>query len=534
MKTDAFALRHIGTRESDLEYMFKTIGVKDMSQLLFETFPDGIRLKEELQLNPAMSEYEYLSHITQLGSKNKVFKSYIGLGYHPAIVPPVIQRNIFENPGWYTAYTPYQAEIAQGRLEALLNFQTTIIELTGMEIANASLLDESTAAAEAMALLFDVRSRDQKKSNANKFFVSEEILPQTLSVLQTRSTPIGVELIVGDHENFVPSNEFFGAMLQYPGKYGQIYDYASFIQKANEKEIKVAVAADILSLVKLTPPGELGADVVVGTTQRFGIPMGYGGPHAGYFATKEEYKRSMPGRIIGVSQDMNGNRALRMALQTREQHIKREKATSNICTAQVLLAVMAGMYAVYHGPKGLQYIANKVHASAVTAAKALSSLGINQINTSFFDTLLVKADAQKVKAIAEKNEFNFFYPNNEAVAISFNETTSIADINTIVSIFSEAAGKSAIHVSELASENHIPNQLVRTTTFLQHDVFNMHHSESQLMRYIKKLERKDLSLNHSMISLGSCTMKLNAAAEMLPLSQPIGITFTHLHLQIKW
>lgn len=520
MRTDAFALRHIGPRETDQEHMFKTIGVKDMSQLLYETFPDGIRLKEDIKLDPAMTEYEYLTHITQLGAKNKVFKSYIGLGYHPAVVPPVIQRNIFENPGWYTAYTPYQAEIAQGRLEALLNFQTTIIELTGMEIANASLLDEGTAAAEAMALLFDVRTRDQKKNNVSKFFVSEEILPQTLSILQTRSTPLNIELVVGNHETFDFSTEYFGAILQYPGKYGQIHDYTQFIAKATENEIKVAVAADILSLTKLTPPGEMGAAVVVGTTQRFGIPMGFGGPHAGFFATKEEYKRSMPGRIIGVSIDANGNRALRMALGTREQHIKREKATSNICTAQVLLAVMAGMYAVYHGPKGLQYIANKVHASAVTTAKALATLGINQVNSAFFDTLLVKADAEKVRAIAEKNEFNFFYPNKDCVSISFNETTSIADINTIIAIFSEAAGKSAVHVSELATEINIQNNLVRTSSFLQHDVFNNHHSESQLMRYIKKLERKDLSLNHSMISLGSCTMKLNAAAEMLPLSMP--------------
>jgi glycine cleavage system P protein (glycine dehydrogenase) len=520
MKTDAFALRHIGPRESDQQHMFKTIGVKDMTQLLYETFPDGIRLKNDLQLDPAMTEYEYLTHIAQLGAKNKVFKSYIGLGYHPAIVPPVIQRNIFENPGWYTAYTPYQAEIAQGRLEALLNFQTTIIELTGMEIANASLLDEGTAAAEAMALLFDVRTRDQKKNNISKFFVSEEILPQTLSILQTRSTPLNIELVVGNHETFDFSEDFFGAILQYPGKYGQVYDYAGFINTAKSKEIKVAVAADILSLVKLTSPGEMGAAVVVGTTQRFGIPMGYGGPHAAFFATKEEYKRSMPGRIIGVSIDVNGNRALRMALGTREQHIKREKATSNICTAQVLLAVMAGMYAVYHGPKGLQYIADKVHASAVTTANALSSIGINQVNSAFFDTLLVKADAAKVKAIAEKNEVNFFYPNNESVSISFNETTSLYDINTIIAIFAEAAGKSAVHVSALATENQLTEKSVRTSSFLQHDVFNSHHSESQLMRYIKKLERKDLSLNHSMISLGSCTMKLNAAAEMLPLSMP--------------
>lgn len=518
MRTDAFALRHIGPRENDLEKMFSTIGVENMEQLIYETIPDDIRLKADLDLDPAMTEYEYLNHIQELGKKNKLFKSYIGLGYHPTIVPAVIQRNIFENPGWYTAYTPYQAEIAQGRLEAILNFQTTVIELTGMEIANASLLDESTAAAEAMALLFDVRTRDQKKNNVCKFFVSEEILPQTLSLLQTRSTPIGVELVVGNHETFDFSSDFFGAILQYPGKYGQVYDYADFIKKANDNEIKVAVAADILSLVKLTPPGEMGAAVVVGTTQRFGIPMGYGGPHAAFFATKEEYKRSMPGRIIGVSQDANGNRALRMALQTREQHIKREKATSNICTAQVLLAVMAGMYAVYHGPKGLRYIASKVHASAVTAAEALNKLGVYQTNTAFFDTIIVKANAEKVKAIAERNEVNFYYVDAETISISFNETTSLQDINQLIAIFAEATGKAPFVVSELVSEISFPESLERKSAFLQHEVFNNHHSESQLMRYIKKLERKDLSLNHSMISLGSCTMKLNAAAEMLPLS----------------
>jgi glycine dehydrogenase len=518
MRTDAFALRHIGPRETDLNHMFKTIGVTTFDQLIFETIPDDIRLKTDLDLEPAMTEYEYLSHIQELGKKNKVFKSYIGLGYHPTIVPAVIQRNIFENPGWYTAYTPYQAEIAQGRLEAILNFQTTVIELSGMEIANASLLDEGTAAAEAMALLFDVRSRDQKKNNVNKFFVSEEILPQTLSVLQTRSTPKGIELVLGNHETFDFSSDFFGAILQYPGKFGQVNDYADFIATANSKEIKVAVAADILSLVKLKSPGEMGADVVVGTTQRFGVPMGYGGPHAAFFATKEEYKRSMPGRIIGVTIDANENRALRMALGTREQHIKREKATSNICTAQVLLAVMAGMYAVYHGPKGLQYIANKVHAAAVTLADALNKLGVYQTNTAFFDTISVKVDANKVKAIAEKHEVNFYYIDNETISISLNETTSISDINQIIAIFAEATGKDAFSVSELSTTNTIPSSLERTSTFLQHDVFNNHHSESQLMRYIKKLERKDLSLNHSMISLGSCTMKLNAAAEMLPLS----------------
>ena len=518
MKTDAFALRHIGPRESDLQHMFKTIGVENLDQLISETVPNNIRLKKELDLDAPMTEYEYLSHIQELGKKNKVYKSYIGLGYHPTIVPAVIQRNIFENPGWYTAYTPYQAEIAQGRLEAILNYQTTIIELTGMEIANASLLDEGTSAAEAMALLFDVRTRDQKKNNVVKFFVSEEVLPQTISVLQTRSTPKGIELVIGNHETFDFSDEFFGAILQYPGKYGQVHDYAGFITKAHAAEIKVAVAADILSLVTLTPPGEMGADVVVGTSQRFGIPMGYGGPHAAYFATREEYKRSMPGRIIGVTIDANGNRALRMALGTREQHIKREKATSNICTAQVLLAVMAGMYAVYHGPKGLSYIANKVHASAVTLADALNKLGVYQTNTSFFDTILVKADTAKVKAVAEKHEVNFFFVDSETISISLNETTSLKDLNQIVSVFAEAVNKENVTISELTNTTNYPAYLNRTSTFLTHDVFNNHHSESQLMRYIKKLERKDLSLNHSMISLGSCTMKLNAAAEMLPLS----------------
>ncbi len=518
MKTDAFALRHNGPRQEDLEQMFKTIGVANMDQLIYEVLPDDIKLKAPLSLDPAMTEYEYLNHIQQLGALNKTYKTYIGLGYHPCIVPPVIQRNIFENPGWYTAYTPYQAEIAQGRLEALLNFQTMVIELTGMEIANASLLDEGTAAAEAMALLFDVRSRDQKKNNVNKFFVSDEILPQTLSVLQTRSVPIGVELVIGDHEDFQFGSDFFGALLQYPGKHGQIFDYSGFIAKAKSADIKIAVAADILSLVALTPPGEMGADVVLGTTQRFGIPMGYGGPHAAYFATREEYKRSMPGRIIGVTIDANGNRALRMALQTREQHIKREKATSNICTAQVLLGVMAGMYSVYHGPKGLRYIAGTVHASAVTLADALNQLGVYQTNTSFFDTLNLKADANKVQQVALEHEVNFYYPDAETVVLSVNETTSINDLNAIVAIFAKAMGKDAVKIQELSTWVALPESLKRTSDFLKHDVFNKYHSETALMRYMKALERKDLALNHSMISLGSCTMKLNAAAEMLPLS----------------
>ena len=521
MNTDSFALRHIGPRESDLPEMLKTIGVSSIDQLIYETVPDDILLKKALDLDTAMSEQEYLEHITELSTKNKLFKTYIGLGYHQSITPPVIQRNILENPGWYTAYTPYQAEIAQGRLEALLNFQTVVSDLTGMELANASLLDESTAAAEAMALLYNVREKEKKKNNASKFFVSEEILPQTLSLLQTRSEPLGIELVVGNHEDFDFSEEYFGAILQYPSKTGKVYNYKEFIQKANDNQIKVAVAADILSLVMLESPGHFGVDVVVGTTQRFGIPLGYGGPHAAFFATKYEYKRSIPGRIIGVTKDTDGNRALRMALQTREQHIKRDKATSNICTAQVLLAVMAGMYAVYHGPEGLKYIARKVHNGAATLANALEKLGFEQINETYFDTIAIKTDATKIKFLAEAKEVNFYYPDDETVSISINETTTPKDLNKIVSIFSEAIKKDFQKITELETGNKIPKEVARKTAFLQQEVFNKYHSETDLMRYIKKLERKDLSLNHSMISLGSCTMKLNAAAEMLPLSDPM-------------
>jgi glycine dehydrogenase len=520
MKTDSFQLRHIGPNPKDQSKMLKTIGLDNLDQLIYETVPNDIRLKEELDLPPALSEYEYLNHIQKLSAKNSVFKTYIGLGYHEASVPSVIQRNILENPGWYTAYTPYQAEIAQGRLEALLNYQTMVVDLTGMELANASLLDEGTSAAEAMSLLFDVRERSQKKANVCKFFVSEEILPQTLSVLQTRSTPIGIKLVVGNHETFEFSDEFFGALLQYPGKHGQVNDYKSFVENANANNIKVAIAADILSLVKLQAPGEFGADVVVGTTQRFGIPLGYGGPHAGYFATKEKYKRSIPGRIIGVTQDKDGGRALRMALQTREQHIKREKATSNICTAQVLLAVMAGMYAVYHGKDGLKYIANNVHRSAVTLANALNDLGIEQTNSSFFDTIKVQAPSEKIKPIAEASKINFNYIDANTISISLNETVSLEDINAILKVFSSALNSKSITISEFAVNDQIESNLLRDTSFLEHDVFNSHHSETEMMRYIKKLERKDLSLNHSMIALGSCTMKLNAASEMLPLSNP--------------
>ena len=520
MNTNSFQLRHIGPRVKDQEQMLKTIKADSLDQLIFETIPDDIRLKNGLDLAPAMSEYEYLNHINELGAKNKVFKSYIGLGYHEAIVPSVIQRNILENPGWYTAYTPYQAEIAQGRLEALLNYQTMVCDLTGMDLANASLLDEGTAAAEAMALLFDVRERAQKKAGVNKFFISEEILPQTLSVLQTRAIPIGIELVIGNHEEFDFSSAFFGAILQYPGKHGQVCDYTDFVANCNEKNIKVAVAADILSLVKLKAPGEFGADVVVGTTQRFGIPLGYGGPHAGYFATKEAYKRSLPGRVIGVTKDVDGGRALRMALQTREQHIKREKATSNICTAQVLLAVMAGMYAVYHGKDGLQYIADKVHASTNTLATALENLGFKQKNNAYFDTILIEVEANKLRPVAEANGINFNYIDNNHISISVNETVSLKEINAIVDCFEQAFNIQDITITEFISSDVIPFDIKRNTSFLDNEVFNTYQSETEMMRYIKKLERKDLALNHSMISLGSCTMKLNAASEMLPLSNP--------------
>ena len=520
MNTNSFQRRHIGPSVAEQEKMLATIKADSLAQLIDETVPDNIRLKSPLDLAPAMSEYQYLAHITKLSEKNKVFKSYIGLGYHEAIVPSVIQRNILENPGWYTAYTPYQAEIAQGRLEALLNYQTMICDLTGMELANASLLDEATAAAEAMALLFDVRERAKKKAGAHKFFVSHEMLPQTVALLETRAVPIGIELVFGNHEDFDFGDDYFGAILQYPGKFGQIFDYESFVAKANDKQIKVAVAADVLSLVKLKAPGAFGASVVVGTTQRFGIPLGYGGPHAAYFATKEAYKRSIPGRIIGVTKDLNGKHALRMALQTREQHIKREKATSNICTAQVLLAVMAGMYAVYHGKEGLQFIADGVHQKTITLANALTALGIEQINTSYFDTITVKADAQKIKRIAEANEINFNYIDDETLSISINETAELSELNAIVAVFTEALAMNRAPISKLSEGNEILENVKRNTSFLAHKIFNTYQSETDMMRYIKKLERKDLALNHSMISLGSCTMKLNAASEMLPLSNP--------------
>ena len=519
MNLESFSRRHIGPRESDIEAMLKTVKASSIDKLIEDTIPANIRLKNAIELENPLNESDYLMHLKSISHLNKVFTTYIGLGYNRSYLPAVIQRNILESPGWYTAYTPYQAEIAQGRLEALLNFQTMICDLTGMELANASLLDESTAAAEAMTLLYAVRSRDQKKNKINKFFVSKNIFPQTLSLLKTRSNPLGIELFIEDESKFnFDHNEFYGAFIQYPSANGEVTDSSEFIKKCNENNIKIAVAADVLSLTILESPGKFGADVVVGTTQRFGIPLGYGGPHAAYFATKEIYKRSIPGRIIGVTVDTNGNRALRMALQTREQHIKRDKATSNICTSQVLLAVMAGMYAVYHGPTGLKTIANRIHNCAIVLSEKLTSLGLEQLNNHFFDTIRISIDIEKIKSEANLNEVNFYYPDENTVSISINETTTIEDLNTIVSIFSTATNNSTDKIITLKNLSKIPDNLKRKTTFLTNSVFNKYHSETELMRYIVSLERKDLSLTHSMIPLGSCTMKLNAAAEMLPLS----------------
>jgi len=518
MNTESFLIRHIGPRDEDIKKMLKTIKAKSLDQLIDETLPNDIKLKKPIELDNPLSESEYLMHLKKISGLNKIYKSYIGLGYNRSYLPAVIQRNILENPGWYTAYTPYQAEISQGRMEALLNFQTMITDLTGMEISNASLLDESTAAAEAMNLLYAVRDREQKKSNVSKFFVSKDVFPQTLSVLKTRSKPIGIELVIDDVENFDFDSTFFGALIQYPGASGEIKNISSFISKCISSNIKTAVAADILSLVLLESPGEIGADVVVGTTQRFGIPLGYGGPHAGYFATKEAYKRNIPGRIIGISIDCDGDKAFRMALQTREQHIKRDKATSNICTSQVLLAVMAGMYAVYHGPKGLKEIANKVHFTAVTLSKKLKSLGLNQLNSSFFDTIRIEANRNDIEEEAERYEINFYYPSENIVSITINETITKDDLNDIVSVFSKITKKTITTLDKIEEESTISKSFIRKTNFLTNSVFSSYHSETELMRYMKSLENKDLSLNRSMISLGSCTMKLNASAEMLPLS----------------
>jgi len=529
MRKDSFAYRHIGPREEDLQAMLKAIGVDSLEALISETIPADIRVREDLNLSEALTENEFLGRIRELGRKNKVFKTYLGMGYHPTILPGVIQRNILENPGWYTAYTPYQAEIAQGRLEALLNFQTMVSDLSGLPLANASLLDEATAAAEAMSMFLAARSRDKKKAGALKFFVSIECLPQTIEVLKTRAVPQDIELIIGNHQDIQLSDEFFGALLQYPAGEGRIYDYSAFMKQAAAHDIQTVVAADILSLALLTPPGEWGAAAVVGSTQRMGIPLGFGGPHAAYFACREEYKRHVPGRIIGQTIDKDGKPALRMALQTREQHIKKDKATSNICTAQVLLAVMAGAYAVYHGPQGLREIAQRIHFHAVTVAEALQKMGFRQMNPFFFDTLKIELETLRMDAlreVAERHEVNLRYINSHTVGISFHEAMNLEQAQELVNIFAEAADQEAPVLDRLLEVEALPDSLQRQSEYLTHPVFNRYKSETDMMRYLKKLERKDLSLNHSMIPLGSCTMKLNAATEMLPLSWPL---FTQIH-----
>lgn len=528
--TDKFVNRHNGPREKDVKEMLEKIGAKSLDELIDQTIPAAIRLKKPLNLPKGMSEYNYLKHIRALGAKNKVFKTYIGLGYYNTIIPPVIQRNVLENPGWYTAYTPYQAEISQGRLEALLNFQTMVMDLTGMEIANASLLDEATAAAEAMTMLYNNRNREQVKTGASKFFVSNECYPQTIDLLKTRSTPLGIELVIGDFKTTTLDASIYGALLQYPSVDGKVYDYKDFVTKAKANGTSIAVAADILSLVLLTPPGEWGADVVVGNSQRFGVPMGYGGPHAAFFACREEYKRIIPGRIIGVSVDAQGNPALRMALQTREQHIRRDKATSNICTAQALLAIMASMYAVYHGPEGMKGIAEQVHLTAVTLATELKKLGYDIEGENYFDTIKVNLPAHfsegMIHNLAIGCHINFRYVNTCCVTISVDQTTDAYDLNAIIEIFAHCANKPAVKVTEEQIFNQKSTIKYRTSSILTHAVFNSYHSESEMMRYIKRLENKDLSLTHSMISLGSCTMKLNAAAELLPITMP---EFAHIH-----
>lgn len=521
----SFADRHIGPDDKQVKHMLATIGVKSVNDLIAKIIPELIRLQKPLNLPEAMSEFEYLNELKAVASENQLFKNFIGMGYYNTIVPGVIKRNIFENPGWYTAYTPYQAEIAQGRMEALLNFQTMVCDLTGMQIANASLLDEATAAAEAMVMFYYTRSKEAEKKNAVKFFVSENCFPQTIDVLRTRSKPLGIELVVGDEQLFSPDDSFFGALLQYPDAIGNVLDYKNIVNMCHRHDVRVCVAADILSLVLLTPPGEWGADCVVGSTQRFGVPMGYGGPHAAYFATHDVYKRNLPGRIIGMSVDAEGNPALRMALQTREQHIRRDKATSNICTAQVLLAVMASMYAVYHGAEGLKAIATTVHKRTTALAESLKKAGFKVVNNSWFDTLTVEVeDAESVRDMAEANLINFRYKGN-SVGVSIDETTSDEDLKDILRVFAASIGKKSIAAVSL-NGNAIPAALLRSSEFLTNAVFNTHHSETEMLRYIKRLENKDLALNHSMISLGSCTMKLNATSEMEPLSWP---EFANMH-----
>jgi len=521
---DNFVNRHLGPGKEDLPEMLKIIGVDSLDVLIKETIPEDILLKKPLNIPEAIGENEFLNSLLETARKNKTFKSYIGLGYYDCIIPSVIRRNIFENPGWYTQYTPYQAEIAQGRLEALLVFQTMVGDLTAMQVANASLLDEATAAAEAMTMSYRLRSKSLIQRDANVFLVSDKCFPQTIDVLKTRSEPLGIELEIGDVNQFEPNDKFFGAIIQYPDAEGNIADIASFIRKIHHNEALVTVATDLLSLTLLTPPGELGADIVVGSAQRFGVPLGYGGPHAAFFATRDEYKRQMPGRIIGVSIDSSGREAYRMALQTREQHIRREKATSNICTAQALLAIMAGMYAVYHGPMGLRGIGVRVHTVTQILDNALSEMGYSQENDHFFDTLKIKVEPQqmeRIQTVALTRKINFRYIGSEHIGISLDETINENYLRQIVELFAKGAQKSVpllkMESAAPTPEINLPHHLIRKTEYLTHPVFNSYHSETKMMRYIKKLENRDLSLTFSMIPLGSCTMKLNAASEMIPL-----------------
>jgi glycine dehydrogenase len=530
MSSDKFVNRHNGPRKSELPGMLKVIGADSLDQLIDKTVPANIRLNKKLALPEAMSEYEYLNYLKKLGSENKMFRSLIGQGYYRVALLSVVIRNVLENPSWYTSYTPYQAEISQGRLEALLNFQTMIIDMTGMQIANASLLDEATAAAEAMIMMFNARSRAAVKAGANKFFVDEDIFLQTRDVIITRSKPLGIELVFGKFEDVQLNEMFFGVFAQYPAASGQIKDYSAFAGKAHVAGALVGVAADLMSLALITPPGEWGADIVVGSSQRFGLPMSFGGPHAGFFATRDELKRSMPGRIIGVSIDAQGNTALRMALQTREQHIKRERATSNICTAQALLAIMSGMYAQYHGPEGLKNIALHIHKSACTLSCSLKELGYRQLNPIFFDTLRIELHSHReqdeIRKLAEAAELNFYYPDEKIVSISIDEVISFEEINSILDIFANAASKHARHVGIYCDCNCIDEKFLRKSAFLERTAFTRYHSETEMMRYIKMLERKDFSLTHCMISLGSCTMKLNPATSMFAMSWP---EFANVH-----
>lgn len=517
----SFADRHIGPDAEQTKKMLATIGVSSLDQLIDETVPAAIRIQGDLNLPDAMSETEYLKFIKEVSLKNKVYRSYIGLGYYNTVVPGVILRNVFENPGWYTAYTPYQAEIAQGRMEALLNYQTMVCDLTGMELANASLLDEGTSAAEAMHMFYASRSKEQMKNHCHKFFVSDKCFPQTIDVLKTRSNPIGIKLVIGDYNTVELDNTFFGALIQYPDMDGEINDYTPFVKQAKENNVMICVAADIMSLALLAAPGQWGADCVVGSSQRFGVPLGYGGPHAAFFATHEKFKRDIPGRIIGVSVDTTGKRALRMALQTREQHIKRDKATSNICTAQVLLSVMASMYAVYHGQKGIQAIAETIHQNTCIVRQGLLDLGYNVVNKNFFDTIkIVGANVDKVKELALANEINFRYNDDQSVCISLDETVDAKDISDILNVFATAASKTAVAANTTVASVINGSAQKRTSPYLTNEVFNMHRCEHDMLRYIKRLENKDLAMNHSMIALGSCTMKLNATSEMAPVSWP--------------